>query len=326
MKFIFFVESGPSIGLGHIKRSLLLAQELAYLGAEVTFVADALDKTGRELIFAADLAMEDSDGLKALTIEFIVVDGYNFVIQEIKDSYPNSKIIVLEDYCHREFSADMVVDANFSLDGNTLRNCGIDSQNWLEGKEFVIVDKKYCSVMPKKTSPRDNKRILLSLGSGDVDSLSLKIFDCLSRSKMDDFLIDLLPGPYFPEENLQLILRDHLAVIGTVLPPTQDLSRVYEQYDFAIGAAGTSSYERLAAGIFSLNIIGNANQQRVSLALAEQGLALSFDAMHGFSYSKFSEKVAFLAEKGSLHPTLAEVPDGRGQFRIAGELLRMTAY
>lgn len=325
MKFLFLVESGPSIGLGHIKRSLLVAQELINLGAEVTFAPDALDKTGRELIFATDLAVEDSDSLKMLTSEFIFVDGYNFVIQEIKGSYPNSKIIVLEDYCHREFSADIVVDANFSLHGNTLRNCGIDSQNWLEGKEFVIVDKKYCSVIAKKTSPRDNKSILLSLGSGDVDSLSIKIFDCLARSKMDDFLIDLLPGPYFPEENLEMILRDYSAVIGTVLPPTQDLSRVYEQYDFAIGAAGTSSYERLAAGIFSLNIIGNANQQRVSLVLAEQGLALSFDAMHGFSYSEFSEKVALLTEKGSFHPVLAEVPDGRGQFRIASQLLRLSA-
>jgi spore coat polysaccharide biosynthesis predicted glycosyltransferase SpsG len=325
MKFLFFVESGPSIGLGHIKRSLLLAHELNNLGAEVTFAADALDKTGRQLVFAAELSLEDADSPKMLTREFIFVDGYNFVIQEIKASYPNSKIIVLEDYCHREFSADMVVDANFLFRGHTLRNCGIDSKNWLEGKEFVIVDKKYCSVKAKKTSHRDNKRILLSLGSGDVDSLSIKIFDCLARSKMDDLLIDLLPGPYFPEKNLEIILRDYSAVFGTVLPPTQDLSRVYEQYDFAIGSAGTSSYERLAAGIFSLNIIGNANQQRVSLALAEQGLALSFDAMHGFSYPELSEKIALLTEKGSFHPALAEVPDGRGQLRIASELLRLTA-
>ena len=325
MKFLFLVESGPSIGLGHIKRSLLLAQELTDLGVEVAFAPDALDKTGRELVFAAQLALAGSDSPKMLTREYIFVDGYNFVIQEIKVSYPHSKIIVLEDYCHRKFSADMVVDANFSLHGNSLRNCGIESQNWLEGKEFVIVDKKYCSVIAKKTSPRGNKRIFLSLGSGDVDSLSLKILDCLTRSKMDDFLIDLLPGPYFPEENLEIILRDYSAVIGTVLPPTQDLSRVYEQYDFAIGAAGTSSYERLAAGIFSLNVIGNANQQRVSLALAEQGLALSFDAMNGFSHSEFLEKFVLLTEKGSFRPALAEVPDGRGQLRIATELLRLTA-
>ena len=325
MKFLFLVESGPSIGLGHIKRSLLLAQELTDLGVEVTFARDALDKTGRELVFAAQLALAGSDSPKMLTREYIFVDGYNFVIQEIKASYPHSKIIVLEDYCHRKFSADMVVDANFSLHGNSLRNCGIESQNWLEGKEFVIVDKKYFSVLSKKTSPRNNKRILLSLGSGDVDSLSIKIFKCLTRSKIDDFLIDLLPGPYFPEENLEIILRDYSAVIGTVLPPTQDLSGVYEQYGLAIGAAGTSSYERLAAGIFSLNVIGNANQQRVSLALAEQGLALSFDAMNGFSHSEFLEKFVLLTEKGSFRPALAEVPDGRGQLRIATELLRLTA-
>ena len=142
---------------------------------------------------------------------------------------------------------------------------------------------------------------------------------------MGGYRIDLLPGPYFPKENLEIISRDYSAVIGKVLPPTQDLSRLYEQYDFAIGAAGTSSYERLAAGIFSLNIIGNANQKRVSLALAKQGLALSFDALNSFSCSEFSEKFALLTKKGSFHPTRAEVPDGRGQLRIASELLRLTA-
>ena len=323
MKFLFFVESGPDIGLGHIKRSLLVAEELASLGSEVRFAGDALDKTGMDLVAAAGLAIEDSNNAKTAFEESLVVDGYNFAIHEIQESSPNSKIIVFEDYCHRGFSADMVVDANFSLRGSSLRNCEISSKNWLEGKEFVIVEKSYCSAFAIKNAPQKSNRILLSLGSGDFDSLSIKIFNSLVGSKMNGFLIDLLPGPYFREENLEMILRDHTAVLGTVLPCTQDLSKLYEQYDLAIGSGGTSAYERLAAGIFSLNIIGNANQQRVSLALADQGLALSFDATNHFSHSEFLERFALLTDKGSFHPGLAEVPDGRGQFRIASEMVRL---
>lgn len=325
MRFLFYVECRPSTGLGHIKRSIIVAKELSSLGADVSFAPDSLDQSGRELVRSAGLALEDPENSKITSTASVVIDGYNLAVQGIKASHPNSKIIVFEDYCHRKFSADIVVDANYSLQGWSLRNCEIESRSWLAGKEYVIVDEKYVLVISKKNQVQHTDRILLSLGSGDVDSLSIEIFKCLTRSKMDDFLIDLLPGPYFPEENLEIILRDYSAVIGTVLPPTQDLSRVYEKYDFAIGAAGTSSYERLAAGIFSVNIIGNANQQRVSLALAKQGLALSCDAMNGFSYSEFLEKFVLLTEKGSFHPALAEVPDGRGQFRIASQLLRLTA-
>ena len=189
----------------------------------------------------------------------------------------------------------------------------------------MIVDEKYASLISTRSRPQNPTRILLSLGSGDVDSLSIKILNCLARSQIGGFRIDILPGPYFPDENLEIILRDLSEIIGTVLAPTQDLSEIYEQYGLAIGAAGTSSYERLAAGIFSLNIIGNANQQRVSLALAKKGLALSFDAIDSFSCSEFSEKFASLTEKGSFHPALAEVPDGRGQLRIARELVLLTA-
>jgi spore coat polysaccharide biosynthesis predicted glycosyltransferase SpsG len=316
MRFLFFVECGSSIGLGHIKRSLLVAKELSHFGAEVSFAPDSLDQAGIKLVRSAGFALENPENSKITGNASVVIDGYNFEVQEIKAFHPNSKIIVFEDYCHREFLADIVVDANYSLGGSSLRNCEIESQAWLAGKEYVIVDEKYASVISKKSRPQHPGRILVSLGSGDVDSLSIKILNCLKRSQMGGYRIDLLPGPYFPRENLEIISRDYSAVIG---------KRLYEQYDFAIGAAGTSSYERLAAGIFSLNIIGNANQKRVSLALAKQGLALSFDALNSFSCSEFSEKFSLLTKKGSFHPTLAEVPDGRGQLRIASELLRLTA-
>lgn len=325
MSFLFFVECGPSIGLGHVKRSIIVAKELCNLGAKVSFAPDSLDQTGRTLVQSAGLALENPENPEILENLSVVIDGYNFIVQEIKASHPNSKIIVFEDYCHRKFSADIVVDANYSLQGSSLKNCGIESQRWLAGKEFVIVDKKYVSVFSKKSSCQHRNRILLSLGSGDVDSLSERVFNSLTRSGIRDYVIDLLPGPYFPNKNLEKILRDSQEVLGTLLAPTQDLSGVYERYSMAIGAAGTSSYERLAAGVFSLNIIGNANQQRVSLALAEQGLALSFDAMNGFSHSKFLEKFVMLTERRCFPPAMAEVPNGQGQIRIASELIRLTA-
>lgn len=325
MKFIFFVESGPAIGLGHIKRSLLLAHELNNLGAEVTFAADALDKTGKTLVESAGFQTLTLEKSKFSAEESIVVDGYNLVIDEIRDYFQNSKFIVLEDYCHRSFTADIVIDANLSRPEHKLSDCRISAQKWLTGKEYLIVEPKY--VMSSngrndKTKDEQNQSLFMNLGSGDIDGLSSQILEAYAKYSLDKPMIDLLPGPHFPEARLTEI-RNHFGhILGEILSPTFQMEKIYSNYTLAIGAAGTSAYERLASGIYSLNIIGNENQVRVGFGLASAGLALSFDARNDFNHRDFSNLLDRLLKGIKKESQDSKfMPDGRGQKRLAHEIV-----
>ena len=325
MKILFLVESGESTGLGHIRRSLLLAKELRYLGTEVSFTPESLDRLGQKLVISTGLFLETIDNQGTLTPEAIVVDGYNFVIDEIRAKFAKSKIIVFEDYCHRSLTADIVIDANLSRPEHKLSDCRISAKKWIAGKEYLIVDPKYVmSSNGRNDKPKDeqNQSLLMNLGGGDIDDLSSQILEAYAKYSSDKPMIDFLPGPHFPEARLTEIKNHFEHIIGEILSPTFQMEKFYSNYTLAIGAAGTSAYERLASGIYSLNIIGNENQVRVGFGLSSAGLALSFDARNEFNHRDFSNLLERLL-KGFKNESKDSkfVPDGKGQKRLAHEIV-----
>lgn len=325
MKILFLVGSGESTGLGHIRRSLLLAQELRNLGAEVRFTPESLDRLGQKLVISTGLFLETMDNQETLTPEAIVVDGYNFVVDEIRAKFAKSKIIVFEDYCHRSFSSDIVIDANLSRPENKLSDCKISAKKWLTGKEYLIVDPKYVmSSNGRNDKPKDeqNQSLFMNLGGGDIDGLSSQILEAYAKYSLDKPMIDLLPGPHFPEARLTEIRNHFDHILGEILSPTFQMEKIYSNYTLAIGAAGTSAYERLASGIYSLNIVGNENQVRVGFGLSSEGLALSFDARNDFNHQNFLNLLESLLEGFKNESQDSKfVPDGKGQKRLAHEIV-----
>jgi spore coat polysaccharide biosynthesis predicted glycosyltransferase SpsG len=311
--------------LGHIKRSLLLAKELIDLGAEVTFAADALDKTGMEVATSAGFDITRREDSQSTSGELVVVDGYNFVIEKIKADHPASRVIVFEDYCHRSFSAEMVIDANYATPDIQLSDCGIEAEHWVSGPQFTIVNKSYWVENKKRNNDKTestDEALLLSLGAGDIDGLSIEIFEAFYwNAKFDLPKIDFLPGPYFPQERLEYILERYQGNIGELHKPRENLADIYARYQFAIGAAGTSAYERLASGIFSLNIIGNDNQERVGKGIEYHGSGLTFDARREFDHGAFLDLVRKMKTPKPNFQS-AQRPDGLGQNRIARAIIR----
>lgn len=301
-----------------------MAHELRHLGAEVNFIAESLDRLGQKLVISTGLFLETIDNQGTLTPEAIVVDGYNFVIDEIRAKFAQSKIIVFEDYCHRSFSADIVIDANLSRPEQKLSDCRISAEKWLIGKECLIVDPKYVlRSNGRNYKPKDeqNQSLLMNLGGGDIDDLSSQILEAYAKYTLHKPMIDLLPGPHFPEARLTEIRNHFDHILGEILSPTFQMEEIYSNYSLAIGAAGTSAYERLASGIYSLNIIGNENQVRVGFGLASAGLALSFDARNEFNHRDFSNLLDRLLQGIKKESQGSKfMPDGRGQKRLAHEI------
>jgi spore coat polysaccharide biosynthesis predicted glycosyltransferase SpsG len=278
-----------------------------------------------EVAISAGFDMTKQEDSQNTSGELIVVDGYNFALDKIKTDYPESKIIVFEDYCHRSFSADMVIDANYATPDTQLSDCGIEAKHWVSGPEFTIVNKSYCLENKKRYNDKTDstdKALLLSLGAGDIDGLSIEIFEAFYwNAKFELPKIDFLPGPYFPLERLEYILERYQGIIRELHNPRENLADLYARYQFAIGAAGTSAYERLASGIFSLNIIGNDNQERVGKGIESYGSGLTFDARREFDHRAFLELVAKV-KLGNLDSQPVQRPDGLGQNRIGREIIK----
>jgi len=108
-----------------------------------------------------------------------------------------------------------------------------------------------------------------------------------------------------------------------------DMAWLCANADIAVGAAGSSAWERCVLGLPSLMVILADNQREAAQALAEREAALVVDAADpGFDAAFDLALMRLLTDPGlrrRLSAASAEVCDGLGAPRVAEAFLKLIA-
>src|SRR5438445_7024722 len=137
MHFFIRCDSSYQIGSGHLMRCLTLAAELKALGQEITFICRNLVGSQHKLIMEKGFTMtliphhseqqEDAAECTAIINKFtgpkvLIVDNYDLG-REWEDSLNGSASIVVIDDLKREHHCDILIDNNYTKNGqNTYKN------------------------------------------------------------------------------------------------------------------------------------------------------------------------------------------------------------
>lgn len=321
-RILFVCAAGPSVGGGHVMRSLTLARALAARGADCAFaatpeVAVVLDA------FAPDMARADTDaGFDAL-----VFDSYALTAQDHRAVAQGRPTLVIDDLADRPLAADLVLDAGPARKAQDYAGLVPDGAQLLLGPNYAPVRPAFADLrndaLARRAERRPVQRVLVSLGLTDVGGITGRVARLL-QPILGEARLDLVVGGGAPSlAELWALAGDDPRIELHV--DTQHMPQLVFDADLAIGAGGSTTWERCVLALPALTLILADNQVAAARALEAAGVTPCLEVgAAGFETAFVREVEGLLASgerQAELSAASATVCDGRGADRVAEAFL-----
>ena len=360
MRVVVRTDASLQIGTGHVMRCLTLAAGLADLGAQVEFICRAhqgnlialieqrgfgvitfpfaygddstsLDQPEHAHWLGCDWQTDAQQSLNAIsgTVDWIVVDHYALDHRwETKMREKCARIMCIDDLADRPHDCDLLLD-------QSLGRCSQDYTTLVPEHAKLLIGPKYALLRPEFAKWRDTSlarretpqlgHILVTMGGVDADNVTSHVLTALQGSDiatLDNITVVL--GPHAP-------WREHVTKQAADMPvPTQVLSGVdnmaelMTKCDLAIGAGGSTTWERCTLGVPSILIILAENQRNIGRSLHQSGAAFVIDADKPF-WSPMRDALRLCSDLGNLRNCVqacATICDGAGCERVVSDLVQ----
>ncbi|TDO35765.1 spore coat polysaccharide biosynthesis predicted glycosyltransferase SpsG [Kribbella sp. VKM Ac-2527] len=248
---------GPKRGIGHVMRSLALAEELRRRGAEVVFVCDSptvpwadeqISARGIGVEPAVWTADEHLELFARLGLDAVVFDSYDLdaeVFTAVRKSGIPTLAIVDGDL--RGAEADVFVDQNLGseLDQPVLP----EGSTRLAGLDYVLLRDEILQLRPTEPpQPRSGAvpKVFAFFGGTDAFGAGPYVVRALARTGVGFEALVVAPGDDLADAIAAVDLDpgQHVEVIG----PTSELAKAVVASDLVLSASGTSTWELLCLG------------------------------------------------------------------------------
>lgn len=262
-KQILFVVAGfPEIGLGHVYRTLALAQEFSdhEIGFLCTKGSEMAYENIKNYLYPCKIQNHKSllDNVLDLSPDLVINDILSTDASYIKGlKRKNISVINFEDDGNGSGYADLVVNALY--DKST-------KENMLVGYKYFCLRDEFFQA--KKSRYKEKvKRVLITFGGTDSNNLTLLVLKLLvEKVNRMDFKILIVTGPgYSFSENLEKYIaclsKQHQNRVQWFKNGTRKISELMGSVDFAITSAGRTVYELTHLNVPS--IIMSANEREL---------------------------------------------------------------
>lgn len=352
MRIAFRVDSSPEIGSGHFRRCLVLANEARLLGFETLFVSAFLSSTEQNVLFenghtfvplhvspkaawstasnpdwsslvAIADELQDADGtsqiLRKFSADFVVLDHY-FLTQRWVDRVRDSSIesfLAIEDL-DREWT-----DIEFVVNGNLYQSVSLHPESRaveLSGGKFAIISSEYRALRNQTLLPPSaRQQVTIFVGGSDSKNLTSLLLTAVLDVCRDDWPIEVVVGSFSEhlESVRQIVAGSSQATLSTSKPT---MAESYSKTRLALGAGGTSTWERACLGVPTVLSSIAPNQLSVCESIARAGGAIYLGSADLVTKQQVSGVVDSLISSPSLLDEFSQaaslVIDGYGAKRI----------
>ncbi len=285
-------DASARMGGGHLRRCLTLAAELGAKGWRVWFAVKGetlpaapvplpevqgwivLDSSGRNEPKQIEAAL---DGRHA---DLLVVDHYEW--DEVHEKGCRAfvwRIAVIDDLANRRHDADLLLDQTYGRSdsdyvGLVPRRCAI-----LCGSRYALLRPDFATRRETALARRQDagpvQRVLVGMGAADADDLTSVAIAAVARASERlgrPLALDVVLGSGAPHlDAVRRLLIDLPAWSIHVDASGSSLARLMASADLAIGAAGTTSWERCCLGLPSVVLVAADNQAKIASELAAAG-------------------------------------------------------
>lgn len=302
MKVAIRVDASSQIGTGHFMRCMTLADSLKKRDAEVLFVSRHLPEHLRSLAQqrghgceildgavdpgdAGDLAhsrwlgtsqaADAQDTVKILTgtqWDWLIVDHYGLDIRwESRLRHAAKKIMVIDDIADRRHDCDMLLDQNYYADmdvrytGKVPEHCQL-----LLGPKYALLRDEFRELR-KQVKPRVGpvRRILVFFGGIDADNYTSLAIEALASMERHNIHVDVVIGVQHPY--IEGIKNACVTYGFDCHVQTERMAELMASADLAIGAGGSTTWERCCLALPSIVFVLADNQKGIARSLEQLG-------------------------------------------------------
>ena len=366
MHCVFRVDASLTMGTGHMMRCLTLAKHLRNMGAHVLFASrlheghlcDFIEQLGFFVYrlpvpvmgFVAEQVpsharwlgvdwQQDADEFMEVfagrdkQVDWLIVDHY--ALDYRWEQYVRSlvkQILVIDDLADRKHDCDLLLDQSFGRCKNYYRPYLLTDCQQLLGSEYALLRSQFAKIrqkaLKKRASSTHISNILISMGGVDPDNITSLVIQGLETITWPGTVcIDVvLGGTPHHEQVRELALKSHLKI--NVLSDVLDMAGLMVNADLAIGAGGTTAWERCSLGLPTLVVITADNQKFLVKNLVSVGAIISLGKSAQVTVKSFAKAVGLLLPQKRYYEKMVtaafSICDGLGVERVAGKIFRQS--
>lgn len=280
----------------------------------------------------ADQTIQALNKLGYNKIRWIIIDHYGIDEQweshlknHFRQSVPQLRIAVLDDLADRKHNANIIVDQNYTnkSDYNRYKNLIPDSCIELLGPHYAIMGPEYSTLRALLPKRKYMQRVIVFFGGTDTNSLALKALQALSEQRFAHLAVDVVVSAHSRDySDITLLARKrHMTTIHSYLP---SLACLMVQADLAIGAGGTTTWERACLHLPTLVVSIAENQTAASKALDRSGYVKFMGTHEEITQSDFSNALDLWCQNKLTFVSGDRLTDGYGAHRLATALMGST--
>ena len=217
--------------------------------------------------------------LEALKPDWLIIDHYALDVRWEKALRPYcKKVMVIDDLADREHDCDLLLDQTFGRDLKDYIARVPVSCEILCGAEYALLRPEFSQWREYSLERRGNsqlKHLLINLGGVDKDNITTQILialkQCALPSKLKITVVMGGTAPWIKEVRQQ---AQDMPWTTEVVVGVNNMAELMAKSDLAIGAAGSTSWERCCLGLPCIVICLAENQKKVIHILEESGAAI----------------------------------------------------
>ena len=212
--------------------------------------------------------------MKSEKVDWLIIDHYgiDYKWQQKLRSH-SKKIMVIDDLANRKHDCDLLLDQNLIADyRNRYKNLLPKNCSTLLGPEFALLQNNYkklhLSVPPRKGPA---KQILVYFGATDEEKLTEKTLLAFLQLNRKDIILDAVLSSHSPQIKKIKKLKKKFKNIN-VHSGLKSLANLIFKADLAVGACGSTTWERCCLGLPSIVVTIADNQMPIAKALHDKGI------------------------------------------------------
>lgn len=211
-------------------------------------------------------------------IDWLIVDHYAIDTHWESVLMPHyRKLMVVDDLADRPHLCDLLLDQTYGRKTTDYRSLVPDACSLLCGSQYALLRHEFATLRPyslKRRAIPALRELLITMGGIDNDNVTGQVLQALRTCLLPaDCRITIIMGssaPWISEVRKQ---AQDMLWPTRVLVGVSNMAQLMAESDLAIGAAGTTSWERCCLGLPTLIVLLAENQRNGAATLDHSGNA-----------------------------------------------------
>jgi spore coat polysaccharide biosynthesis predicted glycosyltransferase SpsG/CMP-N-acetylneuraminic acid synthetase len=329
-RILFRVDGGARIGMGHVYRSLAIAEEIRSVSpaADIQFLMKAEHAEGVQSVSSEGYPVRAlSDESPSMVMKEIHEYSPNIIVNDIPAPMRKDYLEVL---AKLGASTVNLVDSLDDIEKPAelasviiavMHDDQVELKDFYGGPAFAILRESFAG--KPKDACEEGRQVVVSFGGSDPQGLTLKVLRAMSSlsREVGGLEVRAILGPAFSYKPELEELLPKLSYQPQILESVEHMADVLSVADFVFCSGGMTVFEIAALGTPGVVLCQNAREQRRMETFAQEGsvvhLGLGTEVGEAAIRTTARELLADAARRRAMSEAGRRLVDARGTQRAA---------